>query len=369
MLAAISWAQMEPEQGKFDFAVVDGLIQEARKNNLKLVFLWFGSWKNGLSSYAPYWVKKDFEKYPRIQLRNGKTMELLSTFGDATRDADARAFRALMRHIREVDGKQHTVLMMQVENEVGVLRDSRDRSAVANKAFAGPVPKELMDYLVKNKDNLIPEFREVWAANGYKTSGTWEQVFGPGLPENIEMPIQTNSPPMSREEHETAWRRLNWPVDEFFMAWHYAKYINKVIEEGKAEYPIPMFVNAWLQQPNMAWPGHLPERRPPAQVHDSGGPARRRPISWRRTSTSRSSRKPASAGSATAILSSFRRPARMRPMRSWPSPSTAPSASRPSASSGASGRIPPWQAPIAFLGTWRPRSWRTRGRTPWPWFK
>ncbi len=276
VLAAISWAQMEPEQGKFDFAVIDGVIQDARKNNLKLVFLWFGSWKNGLSSYAPYWVKKDFEKYPRIQLRNGKSMELLSTFGDATRDADARAFRALMRHIREVDGKQHTVLMMQVENEVGVLRDSRDRSAAANKAFAGPVPKELMDYLVKNKANLIPEFRDVWAANGNKTSGTWEQVFGPGLPENIEMPIQTTTPPMSREEHATAWQKLHWPVDEVFMAWHYARYINKIIEEGKAEYPIPMFVNAWLQQANMAWPGTYPSGGPLPQVHDiwrAGAPA------------------------------------------------------------------------------------------------
>jgi hypothetical protein len=267
-LVAISWAQMEPEQGKFDFALVDALIQDARKHNLKLVFLWFGSWKNGLSSYAPYWVKRDFEKYPRIQLRNGRSMELLSTFGEATRDADARAFRALMRRIREVDGKQHTVLMMQVENEVGVLRDSRDRSAAANKAFAGPVPKELMDYLVKHRDNLIPEFRDLWATNGNRTSGTWEQVFGPGLPENIEMPIQTTSPPMSREEHDTAWRKLNWPVDEIFMAWHYARFVNKIIEEGRAEYPIPMFVNAWLQQPNMAWPGTYPSGGPLPQVHD-----------------------------------------------------------------------------------------------------
>ena len=154
VLAAISWAQMEPEEGKYEFALVDGLIQEARRNHLKLVFLWFGSWKNGLSSYAPYWVKQDYQRFPRIRIKGGKSMELLSTFGDATRDADARAFRALMRHIKEVDGAQHTVLMMQVENEVGVLRDSRDRSAPANQAFAGPVPEELMDYLQQHKDTL-----------------------------------------------------------------------------------------------------------------------------------------------------------------------------------------------------------------------
>jgi beta-galactosidase GanA len=276
ILAAVHWAQMEPAEGHYEFALVDGLIQEARRNNLKLVFLWFGSWKNGLSSYVPYWVKQDYKRFPRIQIKGGKTLELLSTFGDATRDADARAYRALMRHIKEVDGQRHTVVMMQVENEVGVLRDSRDRSAPANRAFAGPVPRELMSYLQQHKDTLIPELREVWAANGSKTSGTWEEVFGAGKPDSVDMPIQTTSPPMSREEHDTSWRNLHWPVDEIFMAWNYARFVGKVVEEGKAEYNIPMYANAWLQQPNHAWPGSYPSGGPVPQVHDiwrAGAPA------------------------------------------------------------------------------------------------
>jgi hypothetical protein len=276
VLAAISWAQMEPAEGKYEFALTDGLIQEARRNNLKLVFLWFGSWKNGLSSYAPTWVKRDYKKYPRIRIKGGRSIELLSTFGNASRDADARAFRALMRHIKEVDGPRHTVLMIQVENEVGVLRDSRDRSDAANQAFAGPVPKELMDYLQQHKDTLAPELKEVWTANGSKTSGTWEEVFGPGKPDSVDMPIQTNSPPLSQEEYQSGWRKLHWPADEFFMAWNYAKYVNKVVEQGKAEYNIPMYVNAWLQQPNMAWPGTYPSGGPLPQVHDiwrAGAPA------------------------------------------------------------------------------------------------
>jgi hypothetical protein len=276
VLVAISWAQMEPTEGKYEFGLVDGLIQEARRNNLKLVFLWFGSWKNGLSSYAPYWVKADYKRYPRIQIKGGKTLELLSTFGDATRDADARAYRALMRHIKEVDSVPHTVLMMQVENEVGVLRDSRDRSEPANKSFAGPVPKELMDYLERHKDTLAPELREVWAAQGFRTSGTWEEVFGPGKPDSFDVPIQTKSPPMSAEEHETSWRKLHWPVDEIFMAWNYARYVNTVVEAGKKEYVLPMYVNAWLQQPNHAWPGTYPSGGPVPQVHDiwrAGAPA------------------------------------------------------------------------------------------------
>jgi hypothetical protein len=275
VLAAVSWAQLEPEEGHFDFALVDGLIQEARRNRLKLMFLWFGSWKNGLSSYPPLWVKQDYKRFPRIKIKDGKSIELLSTFGDASRDADARAFRALMRHIRETDD-QHTVLMMQVENEVGVLRDSRDRSEAANKAFASLVPKELMDYLQKHKETLAPELREVWSANGSKTSGTWEEVFGPGKPDSVDMPIQTNSPPLSQEEYQTGWRKLHWPVDEIFMAWQYARYVGKVVTEGKAEYNIPMYVNGWLQQPNMAWPGTYPSGGPLPQVHDiwrAGAPA------------------------------------------------------------------------------------------------
>ena len=329
VLIAVSWAQMEPAEGKYEFALVDGLIQEARNNNLKVVFLWFGSWKNGLSSYAPYWVKKDYKRFPRIRLQNGSSMELLSTFGDATRDADARAYGALMRHIKDVDSDRHTVVMMQVENEVGVLRDSRDRSAAANKAFAGPVPKELMDYLQRHKDTLNPELREVWAAQGFKTSGSWEEVFGPGKPESFEMPIQTKSPPMSAEEHEISWRKLHWPVDEIFMAWNYARFVNKVVEEGKAGYNIPM-------------PG--PElTRAAARCPRSttcGEPERRRSMCSRRISISSTSTKSPQGSRAMEIRCSFRKPAPLPPTCSRPSASSTPLHSRRSSSRDRPPRTP-----------------------------
>jgi beta-galactosidase GanA len=217
VLAGVSWNQIEPQPGKFDFSVLDGVIQGARMHHMRLMLLWFGTWKNGLSSYAPDWVKKDFERFPRAQIEGGKNIELLSVFSDANRDADARAFAALMRHIKGVDGREHTVIMIQVENEVGMNGDTRDRSPVANRAYAGPAPKELMDYLQQHKDSLMPEFRQVWEAAGFKTSGTWEEVFGKSA-----------------------------ATDEIFMAWHYARYVGRVAEAGKAEYPIPMNVNAAL---------------------------------------------------------------------------------------------------------------------------
>ncbi len=263
VLAAVTWELTEPTEGKFDFSVVDGLIQDARAHNMHLVLLWFGSWKNGESSYVPYWVKTNPKRFPLIKNGSGQTLNVLSTFGTATRDADARAFGALMRHIREVDGQQHTVLMMQVENEVGVLGDTRDRSAVANKAFSGPVPPKLMKYLVKHKDTLAPELLAVWKANGFKTSGTWTEVFGEGKPDSIVLSYN-----LTDEQRKTEWRKLHWPVDEIFMAWHYARYVEKVIEAGKREYNIPMYVNAWLQQPSLPWPGTYPSGGPVPQVAD-----------------------------------------------------------------------------------------------------
>jgi hypothetical protein len=264
VIGVVSWEHIEPQEGKFNFSSVDGFIEDARQNHMKVVFLWFGSWKNGLSSYQPYWVKTNPQRFPWVKNHDGKTLDILSTFGDATRDADAKAFAALMRHIRQVDGKEHTVLMMQVENEVGIRDDSRDRSPAANEAFAKPVPKDLMNYLVQHKATLAPELREVWADNGNKTSGTWEEVFGPGKPASVRL----YGPDLTDEKKNILWRQVTWASDEFFMAWRYSTYINKIAAAGKAEYNIPMYANAWLQQPGCPRPGEYPSGGPVPQVHD-----------------------------------------------------------------------------------------------------
>jgi hypothetical protein len=238
VLTGVSWDWIEPEEGKYDFRLVDTLIDAARQQNVRIVWLWFASWKNGLSSFAPAWVKAGQDRFPRAQIRGGKTVEILSTLSRNNLQADARAFAALMKHTRDVD-VSHRVVMVQLENEVGVLGDARDRSPVANQAFAQPVPKELMDYLQKHKQDLLPEFRQVWEAAGYRTSGTWEEVFGKGA-----------------------------KADEIFMAWNYARYINAVAEAGKREYPIPMYVNAWIVQPEDKGPGDYPSGGPQAHNHD-----------------------------------------------------------------------------------------------------
>jgi beta-galactosidase GanA len=230
VLIPVYWELIEPAEGQFDFSLVDGLIQEARKHKLRLVPLWFASWKNSMSCYAPAWVKKDQNRFPRSQDKLGNGMEILSTFSKENVDADARAFATFMRHLREMDAIDRTVIMVQVENEIGMIPDSRDRSSIADKLFNEPVPAELMTYLQQQKEQLIPEFRAVWATNGLKAKGTWEEVFGKGL-----------------------------ATDEIFMAWHFARYVNRVADAGKTEYSLPMFVNAALIRP-----GHQPGQYPSA---------------------------------------------------------------------------------------------------------
>jgi len=215
VLAPVSWEQLEPQEGRFDFALVDGLIAGARANRLHLVLLWFGSWKNMVSSYAPQWVRANPHRFPLTVDDAGNWLPIPSTFGENTRAADAGAFGALLRHIRQTDAAEQTVIMVQVENEVGLEHSLRDRSAAAQAAFQAPLPPELADRLLHHGDGLTRELRAAWEAAGARTSGSWADVFGPG-------PV----------------------ADELFMTWQYARYIDAVAAAGQAEYRLPFFVNA-----------------------------------------------------------------------------------------------------------------------------
>ena len=172
VIAAVSWELVEPVEGKYDFVLVDSMIVGARKEGLKLIVLWFGTWKNGMSTYTPAWVKKDPKRFPLVKDEKGNTLNVVTSLGTEVRGADARAFAALMKHIKEIDGKDQTVIMVQVENEIGTLGTKRDFSEMGNRAFNGPVPTELMRYLEKNKSTIHPGVLEAWKKQGFKMSGS-----------------------------------------------------------------------------------------------------------------------------------------------------------------------------------------------------
>jgi hypothetical protein len=249
VIGAASWELVEPEEGRYDFAAVDDQIRQARAHNMHLVLIWFGAYKNAGSTYAPSWVRRDETRFPRAQLDpNAKpkgiaaffrSVPILSVFSEKLAQADAHAFSTLMRHIKSVDHDQ-TVIMMQVENEVGLLGDGRDRSSLANAAWGQRVPAELMNYLRKHRADLRPGVTEVWGRHGSRQSGTWAEVFGT----------------------ETS-------AEELFMAWAFARYVDRIAKAGTAEYALPMYANAWLgPQPGSLQPGDYPSGGPVARMMD-----------------------------------------------------------------------------------------------------
>jgi len=238
VIVPVYWELIEPVERKFDFSSVDTLIKNARSNKMKLVLLWFGAWKNSMSCYAPAWVKTNTTKYPRTLDKNGSSHEILTPFNSNNLDADKRAFVKLLGHVKQVDVTQYTVIAIQVENEIGMLPDARTYDNAANTAFNQDVPEQLMSYLNKNKDNLLPEIKSIWEASGYRSSGKWEEVFGKGL-----------------------------ATDEIFMAWFYASFANELAVAGKKVYQLPMIVNAALNRPG-AKPGQYPSAGPLPHVMD-----------------------------------------------------------------------------------------------------
>lgn len=199
VLMPVSWELIEHEEGRFDFAMVDGLIADARKHDIRIVILWFGSWKNSMSSYVPAWVKGDNRRFPRARTADGKAIEMLTAFSPANAEADARAFTTLMAHLATTD-RERTVIMVQVENEVGMIPEPRDQSPEARAAWARPVPPGLAG-----------------------AGKSWTAAYGA-------------------------------EADAAFMAWGFGSYVERVAAAGKRAYNLPCYVNAALPRPN-AKPG------------------------------------------------------------------------------------------------------------------
>ncbi len=239
VLVPAYWDLTEPVEGQFDFSLTDKVIDQARKNHLKVIFLWFGTWKNSMSCYAPLWFKENYQKYPRSYTENGKPLEIASAFSEEVFKADNRAFCQWMKHIASIDKEKGTVIMIQIENEIGMLESARDHSALANKAFHAPVPEVFTSYLKKNKKQLHPQMLKKWGSQGYKTSGTWQELFGADI-----------------------------YTDEIFMAYHYALYVERMAQTARSIYNIPLYVNAAMNSRGRK-PGEYPSAGPLAHLIDA----------------------------------------------------------------------------------------------------
>ncbi len=230
VMLPVYWNLIEPEEGKFDFTLVRGAVDLARARDLRLVLLWFGTWKNSMSCYAPSWVKRDTARFERAKQSSGEALEIISPECIAAADADARAFASLMRWTKQYDSAKRTIIMVQVENEIGMIPEARDHSAKSEQAYRSVVPGKLLSLVTMGK--LGPEVKAVWEKTGRKSNGTWKDVVGSG-PEG----------------------------EEIFSAWQFSQYVEKVLAAGKREYALPMFANAALIRPGYQ-PGKYPSAGP-----------------------------------------------------------------------------------------------------------
>ena len=205
VLVPAYWELMEPVEGKFDFTLIDRTIDVARQEQLHVVFLWFGVWKNSMSCYTPSWFKQDTKRFPRAMTAEGKQMEIASCFSDNVLQADLKAFSALMRHIKERDPQREVVVMMQIENEIGMLESARDHSPLAEKAYK----------------------KERWA----ERYGTDEYA------------------------------------DEKFMALSYARYVEHLAKAARELHDMPLYVNAAMNSRGRR-PGEYPSAGPLAHLID-----------------------------------------------------------------------------------------------------
>lgn len=238
VLVPAYWELTEPSEGVFDFTLTDKVLEQARKYDLKVIFLWFGAWKNSMSCYAPLWFKENSQKYPRVHTRNGKPLEIASPFSENVYQADHRAFYHWMEYIAANDKEEGTVLMIQIENEIGMLEEARDYSPEADKAFHTDVPAVLTEYLQKNKKKLHPQLLKKWENQGCRKQGMWQELFGDDL-----------------------------YTDELFMAWHYARYVERLAQSARSIYPVPLYVNAALNSRGRK-PGEYPSAGPLAHLID-----------------------------------------------------------------------------------------------------
>ncbi len=236
----IYWELIEPRPGQFDFHMIDAIIQGARKHHLHVILLWFGTWKwveNSGMAYVPGWIKKDPATYFHARDEAGQLLYNISPLCTAAREADAKAFAAVMQHIQSVDSRQHTVIMMQVENESGLKGTDRDYSPQANRAYQSAVPAQLMSYLEEHRGHLMPALAEAWHGHHNPARGTWPEVFGALAP-------------------------------EAFSAWTIGRYIDDVAAAGEKVYPLPMYCNAWPISPGEARAGDWPSGTPSPHVLD-----------------------------------------------------------------------------------------------------
>lgn len=228
--APVYWCELEPEEDHYDFIQLKSLLELVERENLYLIPLWFGASKNGMATYAPDYIKKDQVRYRKAVNALGFPVESLAPDCQAVLEKDKKAFEKMLEYIA-VHDRNHHVIAVQVENEVGLVHTDRNYSGQAEKLYQAVVP----DYL-----------NGVDCGNGRIDGAgvkTWKECFG----------------------------RFS---AEAFTAWQHALYVKKMLEHAEELLAVPYIMNISLEINEYEEPGHC---------YISGGPVSRVLDIWKKT--------------------------------------------------------------------------------------
>ncbi|WP_138750815.1 DUF5597 domain-containing protein [Paenibacillus sinopodophylli] len=215
------WGVVEGQEGIYDFSLVRSIWEEVKARGYKLIFIWFGTWKNGNAKYAPHWVKENPQRFWRVIAQDGSRLNSLSPHCEETKHADMRAFVALTEYLHALDPNKEVLIAIQVQNEPGIMPGAyRDYSETAERAFRSPIPMQLSQFM---KDYPNSQISRRWQKNDENTE-SWISAF-------------------------------DSLAEEAFTAYHISEYVDDIARAGKEKFDILMFTNVWLEQHSWRIPG------------------------------------------------------------------------------------------------------------------
>lgn len=186
----IYWREVEPQPGVYDFSMLDERLRGARAAGLRIILLWFATWKNASPFYAPADIRADDSRFPRARDSLGRPVISHCPSGENTLRRDGDALVAVLDHLRVCDA-QRSVILLQIENEPGLLGTDRCYCAACTARFQ----------------------RESWS-----------------------------------ERHGAR-------AAEAFSADAIGRYIDHLAERARQTYPLPIYVNVWLGGGPGSYPG------------------------------------------------------------------------------------------------------------------
>jgi hypothetical protein len=178
------WRLIEPEEGQYDFSILESMIESAKRYDLRIVLVWFGSYKNACTHYAPDWFQNTPQKYRHAHLESGEQLRYVACPNcNESLEKDKQAVVKVFEYLRDYDTEKR-VILFQVNNESGLIGTDRcyceecnylfeqgnykaTDKAIANEIFSAESILRYMEKIAKPAKEIypLPCYMNAWLAH------------------------------------------------------------------------------------------------------------------------------------------------------------------------------------------------------------